>query len=110
MQVTDPWAQPNTPPSDPWNGSAGAGAIAKPSNPLDGWLPRTHSPSIVSVASNDPSNDPWLSKPHPPRPDHTDPWQNKPISAVSLEGAWSQSAVKPADPWTPSANNVSVSE
>lgn len=103
--MPDPWAQNNIPPSDPWQN--GAGAISKSSNPLDGWMPRTHSPSIASVTTSDTSTDPWLTKSNQ-KPDQTDPWLNKPISAASSDSAWQQTSAKPSDPWTPSANNVIV--
>lgn len=133
----DPWSRTSSPPADPWNSGASAGAIARPpmmnaggSTSVEGWLSRTQSPSVASRSSNEewlpnngssPTNsngnivggstsgktDPWLSKPVPPPA--TDPWLNKPTTVAD---AWQPTAgydkITAADPWG-TGNNIGVS-
>lgn len=114
---SDPWSipAPGDPLSrpgivDPWQSTSNGGAIAKQPMPStgghgDGWLPRTHSPSVASGTSNDGwlhnngatngnlvgnigggggINDPWLSKGK--QAAVPDPWLNNTSNSVS--DAW----------------------
>lgn len=140
-KVIDPWARTASPTVDPWQPTASnqnrptlSAATGNNSN-VDGWLPRTQSPSVASGSSNEgwlqnngstPTNgngavtDPWLSKgqPQPQQQPKPDPWLN---SSTPVSDAWqpvaannpnssagSNGTAAVVDPWTPKANNMGV--
>lgn len=114
-QNSDPWSIPaphdassRSTHVDPWQSTSNGGAIAKQPMPsagghVDGWLPRTHSPSVASGSSNEgwlqnngvsngnlvgniaAASDPWLTK-APKQAVVPDPWLNNATHSVS--DAW----------------------
>lgn len=147
---SDPWSIPA--PSDtlsrpgivdPWQSTNNGGAIAKHAMPSagghgDGWLPRTHSPSVPSGPSNDgwlhnngatngnlvgniggggaagaTIDDPWLSK-GLKQTTVPDPWLNNTSNSVS--DAWQPNsqanktiaASAVSDPFAPGSAQIGV--
>lgn len=141
----DPWSIPAPHEArpgivDPWQSStSNGGAIAKQPMPsagghVEGWLPRTHSPSVASGSSNEGwlqnngasngnlvgniggagiPNDPWLSKGHK-QASVPDPWLNNTSNSVSDAWQPASQAIKTtaasavSDPWAPASAQIGV--